>query len=682
MHCDGARIWNASIALGVAALVADCDTVMFCLSKGLGAPVGSLLCGSAAVIAEAREHRQRFGGSMRQAGIIAAAGIVALETMVERLADDHARARRLADAIAERFPGAVDPAAVRTNIVCCPIRTLPDQTLERLGHAGIMAGTLDPSTFRFVVHKDVDDDGKSIARALPARSAIAAANLIHRFRQEAPMSRALVTGCSTGIGRAAVELTKRGFEVVATARRPETLADLDVAATLALDVDSDDSVAAAVAAAGPIDVLVNNAGFGVIGPVESVPLAEVRRMFETNVFGVIRMIQAVLPQMRERGSGTIVNVTSLAGRVAPPFDGFYSATKFGVEGLSEALHYEVGHFGIRIVLIEPGVFETAFGDNAARFGMEGGPTTSSPRSGRRRAASCLPTTRRPVPRRSPPRSPTRSRPRSTSSAIPSAPTPNSSRPCAPNSTTPPSNPRCARPSASPGSGPGIIEAKSALVRGRGDRFRQSVDRRRTSGELVGSEQLDETTIGLREHNRKVAVVRCSHAVGLVVAVVGVERHGHRGAACLPFGSLTYEAVRDVAQRAMRAPESRRRSRRARPAPTRPRCTRRRAVGSSVVPSASRLCTLESSRRPAPFVRWEGVEGIRSRSELRGRDAAERGRRGRLRIRERQRRKRYRARTEPVPPLGRDAAMNDRRPCPPTGAPFLPFSSIFSRETTR
>jgi Threonine aldolase len=161
VHCDGARIWNAAIALGVAPaeLVAGCDTVMFCLSKGLGAPVGSVLCGSAAVIAEARAHRQRLGGAMRQAGIIAAAGIVALETMVERLADDHVRARRLADAIAERFPGTLDPAAVRTNIVCCPISALPDHTLERLGGAGILAGTLDPSTFRFVIHKDVDDDG-------------------------------------------------------------------------------------------------------------------------------------------------------------------------------------------------------------------------------------------------------------------------------------------------------------------------------------------------------------------------------------------------------------------------------------------------------------------------------------------------------------------------------------------
>jgi short-subunit dehydrogenase len=185
------------------------------------------------------------------------------------------------------------------------------------------------------------------------------------------MSRALVTGCSSGIGRAtAVELTKRGFDVVATARRPKSIDDLDVAATLALDVDSADSVAAAVAAAGPIDALVNNAGFGVMGPAERVPLAEVEKMFQTNCFGVFRMVQAVLPQMRERGSGTIVNVTSLAGRVAPPLDAYYSASKFAVEGFTEALHYEVGHFGIRVVLVEPGVIETRFGDNARHFAME------------------------------------------------------------------------------------------------------------------------------------------------------------------------------------------------------------------------------------------------------------------------------------------------------------------------
>jgi threonine aldolase len=159
VHVDGARIWNAAIALGVAPkeLVAHADTVMFCLSKGLSAPVGSLLCGPAAVIAEARLHRQRFGGGMRQAGIIAAAGIVALETMVDRLADDHARARRLADAIAERFDGSVDPATVHTNIVCADLNRLPDNVVARLGQNGVQCGTIDPRTVRFVTHKDIDD---------------------------------------------------------------------------------------------------------------------------------------------------------------------------------------------------------------------------------------------------------------------------------------------------------------------------------------------------------------------------------------------------------------------------------------------------------------------------------------------------------------------------------------------
>lgn len=189
-----------------------------------------------------------------------------------------------------------------------------------------------------------------------------------------PSKRALITGCSTGIGRAtAIELTTRGYEVVATARRPETIADLDVAGRLALDVDSDESVAAAVADAGPIDVLVNNAGFGVEGPIETVPLEEVRRMFETNVFGSSRMIQAVLPGMRQRQSGTIVNVTSTAGIASPPLGGYYAATKFAMEAISEALKLEVGHFGIQVFAIEPGVIETSFGTNVLDHRAEPGP---------------------------------------------------------------------------------------------------------------------------------------------------------------------------------------------------------------------------------------------------------------------------------------------------------------------
>ena len=186
--------------------------------------------------------------------------------------------------------------------------------------------------------------------------------------------RALITGCSTGIGRAtAAELTKRGYDVIATARRPETLDDLDVAERLALDVDDDASVARVRSTVGAIDVLVNNAGFGLEGPVESVPLTEARRMFETNFFGAARMIQAFVPAMRERGSGAVVNVTSLVAVAAPPLGGYYSASKFALEGLSESLHLEVGHFGVRIIVIEPGVIGTNFGDNAIDHRGEPGP---------------------------------------------------------------------------------------------------------------------------------------------------------------------------------------------------------------------------------------------------------------------------------------------------------------------
>jgi threonine aldolase len=130
---------------------------MFCLSKGLGAPVGSLLLGSRAAIDDARVDRHRLGGAMRQAGVIAAAGVVALETMVERLRDDHARARRLAEAIADLFPGAVDPAAVETNIVCAAVAAFPSDAVSRLAAAGVLVGAIDPVTLRLVTHKDVDD---------------------------------------------------------------------------------------------------------------------------------------------------------------------------------------------------------------------------------------------------------------------------------------------------------------------------------------------------------------------------------------------------------------------------------------------------------------------------------------------------------------------------------------------
>jgi threonine aldolase len=159
LHCDGARIFNAAAALdtSVHELAGPPDTVMFCVSKGLGAPVGSLLCGQEDVIAEARSQRARLGGGWRQAGMLAAGGIVAIEDMADRLREDHARAQRLAVAMAERFPGSVDPGVVRTNIVCARADRLPPSFRSLLDSQGIRSGTIDPQTIRLVTHKDIDD---------------------------------------------------------------------------------------------------------------------------------------------------------------------------------------------------------------------------------------------------------------------------------------------------------------------------------------------------------------------------------------------------------------------------------------------------------------------------------------------------------------------------------------------
>ena len=168
VHLDGARLFNAEVATGVPAAdyAGAAVTVMCCLSKGLCAPVGSMLAGPADVMDAARGERQRLGGGMRQVGVIAAAGLVALTTMVERLADDHRRARRLAEAVAERWPAAgLDPAAVRTNVVAWG-HADPVALLAHLQAEGVLAGTIAPGVVRFVTHHDVDDDG--VERAVKA----------------------------------------------------------------------------------------------------------------------------------------------------------------------------------------------------------------------------------------------------------------------------------------------------------------------------------------------------------------------------------------------------------------------------------------------------------------------------------------------------------------------------------
>ena len=172
VHMDGARLFSAVVATGVSArdYCAEATTVMSCLSKGLCAPVGSVLAGPADVMEAARGERQRLGGGMRQAGVIAAAGLVALRTMVERLAEDHRRARVLAEAVAERWPdGGCDPAGVQTNVVTWT-HSDPDAVVRHLGLEGVLAGTIAPGVLRLVTHNDVDDAGVE-----QARRAIAAA---------------------------------------------------------------------------------------------------------------------------------------------------------------------------------------------------------------------------------------------------------------------------------------------------------------------------------------------------------------------------------------------------------------------------------------------------------------------------------------------------------------------------
>src|SRR6266480_6379391 len=176
----------------------------------------------------------------------------------------------------------------------------------------------------------------------------------------------LVTGASSGIGQSTARLlAERGFTVFGTARKPDPK-KRESFTMLALDVRSDDSVRACVeqvvAQAGRLDVLVNNAGYAMMGAAEETSVEEARAQFETNFFGIVRMVNAVLPGMRAAGRGKIINISSLAGNTAIPYSAFYSASKFAVEGYSESLWYEVRPFGVSVSLVEPGFVNTPIGE--------------------------------------------------------------------------------------------------------------------------------------------------------------------------------------------------------------------------------------------------------------------------------------------------------------------------------
>lgn len=179
---------------------------------------------------------------------------------------------------------------------------------------------------------------------------------------------ALITGTSSGIGQAvAVGLLKEGFRVFGTSRKPISGEIARGMTTVRLDVTDDTSVSEAVAKviglAGRIDVLINNAGLGVVGGAEESSMDQAKHLFDTNVFGTIRMMQAVLPHMRANGSGTILNLSSILGLIPAPFVSLYAATKFAIEGYSESVDHEVRSMGVRVVAIEPGPIRTSFDQN-------------------------------------------------------------------------------------------------------------------------------------------------------------------------------------------------------------------------------------------------------------------------------------------------------------------------------
>lgn len=183
------------------------------------------------------------------------------------------------------------------------------------------------------------------------------------------MKTVLITGCSSGYGlETARHFHSKGWNVIATMRTPRAgiLPQSDRLRVLALDVTQPESIAAAIQAAGPIDVLVNNAGIGVVGAFEATPMATAREVFETNTFGVMAMMQAVVPQFRERKAGVIVNVTSSVTLAAMPLAGVYTASKTAIEGLTGSVAFELASFNVRVKLVEPGYGPTT------RFTENGG----------------------------------------------------------------------------------------------------------------------------------------------------------------------------------------------------------------------------------------------------------------------------------------------------------------------
>ncbi len=182
------------------------------------------------------------------------------------------------------------------------------------------------------------------------------------------MKKVLITGTSRGLGRAlAVELTNKNYNVISSARNINDIKNLDVYKKISLDVTDEEQIKMTAEECGVIDILINNAAYTIGGPLEAIPIEEIKKEYETSVIGPLRIIKTFIPGMRKAGKGTIVNISSVSDRFAPPYGGSYSSAKAALAMMSEALDFELRHFGIKVILIEAGAIKTDLPLNQKKF---------------------------------------------------------------------------------------------------------------------------------------------------------------------------------------------------------------------------------------------------------------------------------------------------------------------------
>ena len=387
LHLDGARIFNAALALETTPkeIASSADTVSFCLSKGLGCPVGSLLCGSREFIASAHRTRKVLGGGMRQAGIIAAAGIVALTTMVDRLAEDHQNARALAQGLALVAGLNVRAVANRTNMVVFDVDGDADASRRfaaAMKERGVLISPREATSFRAVTHNGISraDIDRAVAAAAQAdRRSFRRLKLQQWTHSNRLFSlrghRGLVTGASSGLGvECAKALAIAGADVALVARRKDRVVQIadelakahgvkaiGIGADVTREDDLDRVMAEASAALGDVDILVNNAGVSPTGRAENFKREAWDQTLAVNLTAPMMLSQRFARRLIEiKQPGRIINMASIYASVASSVYRLsaYVATKAALANLTRQLAVEWAGYGILVNAIAPGWIPT------------------------------------------------------------------------------------------------------------------------------------------------------------------------------------------------------------------------------------------------------------------------------------------------------------------------------------